>query len=89
MIDCATLCFDDFMQYLESHRFLYLKGSNRRVYLKRSYDDSFILGDTTGGFVNVGEFYSPSPLDDRLLYFFTKDHMISFQINRIKWELDE
>ena len=35
---------DEFMAAVDDHRILYLKGSDRKVFFKKTYEDSYVLG---------------------------------------------
>ena len=35
---------DEFMAAVNDHRILYLKGSDRKVFFKKTYEDSYVLG---------------------------------------------
>ena len=35
---------DEFMAAVNDHRILYLKGSDRKVFFKKTHEDSYVLG---------------------------------------------
>ena len=82
------MMFDEFASRLTNHEVFYLKGTDRRIYLKRSYNDGYILADEEGAFLNTADFFSVSALDDRILYFFDPDVNSVFNIRRDMWEVD-
>lgn len=90
MIDGAAMMVDEFISRLQHHEIFYLKGTDRKVYLKRSYDESYILSNTDQGFLVVAENMTVSKMDDRLLLFYGgEDEHIIFDLMRDKWECDE
>lgn len=89
MKDCASMMFDEFASRLSAYKVFYLKETDRRIYLKKSYSDGYILADEDGAFLNTAEFFSVSALDDRILYFFDRDANSVFNIRRDMWEVDD
>lgn len=90
MKDGATMMVDEFISRLQQYEIFYLKGTDRKVYLKRSYDESYILSNTDQGFLVVAENMIVSKMDDRLLSFYGgEDGRIVFDLMRDKWEADE
>ena len=88
MKDCATMMFNEFVSRLDAHEVFYLKGTDRRIYLKRSYNDGYILADQEEAFLNTADFFTVSALDDRILYFFDPEANSVFYIRRDMWEVD-
>ena len=82
------MMFDEFTSRLTNHEIFYLKGTDRRIYLKRSYNDGYILADEDDAFLNTADFFIVSALDDRILYFFDAQANAVFYIRRDMWEVD-
>ena len=82
------MMFDEFTSRLTNHEIFYLKGTDHRIYLKRSYNDGYILADEDDAFLNTADFFIVSALDDRILYFFDAQANAVFYIRRDMWEVD-
>ena len=89
MKDAANIMIDEFIVRLDNdYALFYLKGTERKVYLKRSFDDSYVLGTVDQGFLITATNYIINKIDDRLLHFANDDGLILFSLQRDKWEVD-
>lgn len=89
MKDCAKMMIDEFIVKLDNdYALFYLKGTERKIYFKRSFDDSYVLGNVDQGFIVTATQYMVTRIDDRLLHFSNDDGLILFSLQRDKWEVD-
>lgn len=91
MIDAAKLTFEEFKAKLEDHAFFFLKGTNGKVYFKKTYEDEYILGNADQGFIATARRFTFSTMDDRLLWFSSggEEDLVVFGFQRDKWEVEE
>ena len=81
---------EEFIERLEAREILYLIGSGRTVFLKRTFDDEYILSTTNESFLVVADAYKQLTIDERMIFFYDMSYQesrLTFQTMTDRWEI--
>lgn len=84
---------DEFLAALEDHRILYLKGSDRKIFLKKSFDDAYVLGhvtreNMTQGFQMIADGYRQMKFGERNWFWLSAGGIVICDLCSDEWEVD-
>lgn len=81
---------EEFIERLEAREILYLIGSDRKVFLKKTFDDEYILSTADESFLVVADVYKQLTIDERMVFFYDmsyRDSRRTFQTMTDRWEI--